>query len=387
MGFKARVALRPEAFPFRAKYTSAQIREANRDSSWMSLLCASVAELCGIDAKPYTPSSWHGENLRGSMELCAKLHSVRVLKLARQPPQHRIMMELAAFNSKGVRVAWHEGPVPIFFTDGRNGTLLNDDSKRALTALVKTGRAPTLTESEGKEVAIRATVPARRPRRRARRSAPTAMRPSFEAQFAELAKRGAHFEVLRYGAPARKASLDKVERNVLGGPLDPNLRSFFEEMDGLQCCYWIDPCSKKFSRDVPKPASKEALSWEESTNAFSPLWERIKGVEEAWVEADCPVREDGEQFLVGLINIPDHKTMFTSKWDDMLGLEPGEYLFDAHHHYNGEYLEYYFDPDAKEQTSLVVSASDSFAARYDRKGITVAKYLESLVRGAGRIEV
>ncbi|MEM9069375.1 MAG: BRCT domain-containing protein [Myxococcota bacterium] len=214
---------------------------------------------------------------------------------------------------------------------------------------------------------------------------PAPLRPAFEAMFVKLAKRGVHFEVLNLGKPARASSLDKMESKVLEGPLDPALRSFFEEMDGLQCCYWIDPLAATVRRDAPKP-KKKRLPWSESTNAFSALWKKINGIHNAWVEADCPARDDGEEFVLGLINIPDHKTMFTTDWGNMLCLDPGEFLFDANHHYRGEYLAYEFDSEANRQESLVTAASDHFAARYDHGGVTVARYFKALIKRRGEVE-
>ncbi|MFT5358085.1 MAG: hypothetical protein ACI9KE_005322 [Polyangiales bacterium] len=357
----------------------------------MSLACAALAEECGIAARVQVSGTWLGKTPTGAAELCARLLSVRTVKLVRMDPFHEVKIELAAFNSKGVCIAWNDEPYLLAFgkLDQRGSILLDAASKRALNEVAKKGRrrsgeskSPESKRPESKSSKSKSPK-SKSPKRKLVSIA--ALRPSFEARFAELAQQGAHFEHLRFGKPASKSSLDKIESKVLGGPLDPHLRSFFEEMDGLQCCYWIDPLSEQVSRNTPKPRLKKRLSWEESLDDGSKLWLRIDGLVQAWEEAGRPAREDGEKFVLGLINIPDHKTMFNTSWGDMLCLESGEYLFDAHHHYRGEYLEYSFDADTGKQESLVVSATDSFAARYDGGSTKVASYLKSLVKRAGRI--
>ena len=183
----------------------------------------------------------------------------------------------------------------------------------------------------------------------------TNYRQQFEMTIEDATLEGAYLEYLHFGEPADPAVLARIEGEVLGAPMEPTLREFFVQMNGLQFCWWK---SDRTSGDASLvPATKGPLKWNEVSNEFTPLWKMLTA----------------KASEVGIVCIPDAATMFESDWAGMLGLPAKkEFLFDAFHHYRGCTLR-----DGK-----VSLTSDAWAA-HDHLDLTVSDYFKQLTTFGG----
>lgn len=174
---------------------------------------------------------------------------------------------------------------------------------------------------------------------------------------------GIHVEYLHFGAPVDPAEIERVEREVLGGPMDPALRAFFLEMNGLQVCYWTTNAP---SSDPLVVSTAGPLAWNVASYEDGPLWKKLRSLDQA---------------SIGLVCIPDLDTVFRTRWADIHSMPEGEeFLFDAFHHYDGCYLRL----DRGTHAMTIGLASDHWVG-HDHEEISVADYFEQIAQSVGQL--
>ena len=155
------------------------------------------------------------------------------------------------------------------------------------------------------------------------------LRPSFDACFSDLAKRGAHFEILRYGPPASTSSLDKVRTQGIAWSAGSEPTRLLRR-DGmvLQLLLLDRPLSPSSKRArTPKTETQETSHMGGNHSMrFSPLWKRIARVHQGLggrgLSLPAPMVK---KFVLGPHQYPrPQDNVQRPAWDDMLCLEEGE---------------------------------------------------------------
>lgn len=346
-----------------AREEDATRQNVRRSTDWIEIAIQGVAKKCSIGLSATCDRSTLGKGPHeldcptgsGEFELAVRLLANKTEKLPFQKTMHHTRLSLAILDSQGECLAWTSEPLPVTFYsyggDARDPITLKERAK--LKALLKTTKAPKKKQPPS--------------------LLPANIRSILLKKFTEESKKGVHFEHLHFGKAVSSKKLDRIEANVLGGLMDPALREFFEQMDGMQCFYWLDPLAPIVAKQQPTPRRKGVLAWDESSGD-SPLWEQVRTMVGAWSAADCPPRSDGEEIRVGHLNIPSVDTMFGTAWRDVLGFDENEYLFSALGIGAGQILSQQSDAAGAHQSQLM-NSGDHFA---DRQLDTVISVREAL---------